>query len=117
MICIFNFNSQNFTKAKTELCISIDHNVNITTGLNRLQSRIHKQYMNDLFVELCLTVPVRLRSAIRTYMLLRMYVRMSPNVLNVEVCSISLCMYMCVYMCACVCACVCVCVCTRARTL
>ena len=31
-------------------------------GLNRLQSRIHKQYMNDLFVELCLTVPVRLRS-------------------------------------------------------
>ena len=31
-------------------------------GLNRLQSGIHKQYMKDLFVELCLTVPVRLSS-------------------------------------------------------
>ena len=30
-------------------------------GLNNLQSGIHKQYMKDLFVELCLTVPVRLR--------------------------------------------------------
>jgi transformation/transcription domain-associated protein len=29
-------------------------------GLNRLQSGQHKQYMKDLFVELCLTVPVRL---------------------------------------------------------
>ena len=31
-------------------------------GLNRLQSGQHKQYMKDLFVELCLTVPVRLSS-------------------------------------------------------
>lgn len=30
-------------------------------GLNNLQSGIHRQYMKDLFVELCLTVPVRLR--------------------------------------------------------
>lgn len=30
-------------------------------GLNRLQSAQHRQYMKDLFVELCLTVPVRLR--------------------------------------------------------
>ena len=30
-------------------------------GLNNLQNGIHKQYMKDLFVELCLTVPVRLR--------------------------------------------------------
>ena len=33
----------------------------LPTGLNRLQSGQHKQYMKDLFVELCLTVPVRLR--------------------------------------------------------
>ena len=32
------------------------------SGLNRLQSGQHKQYMKDLFVELCLTVPVRLSS-------------------------------------------------------
>lgn len=32
----------------------------IRVGLNRLQSGQHKQYMKDLFVELCLTVPVRL---------------------------------------------------------
>lgn len=31
-------------------------------GLNRLQSGLHKQDMKDLFVELCLTVPVRLSS-------------------------------------------------------
>ena len=31
------------------------------SGLNRLQSANHRQYMKDLFVELCLTVPVRLR--------------------------------------------------------
>lgn len=31
-------------------------------GLNRLQSGFHKQHMKDLFVELCLTVPVRLSS-------------------------------------------------------
>lgn len=31
-------------------------------GLNRLQSGCHKQTMKDLFVELCLTVPVRLSS-------------------------------------------------------
>lgn len=31
-------------------------------GLNRLQSGLHKQQMKDLFVELCLTVPVRLSS-------------------------------------------------------
>ena len=32
------------------------------TGLNCLQSGLHKQHMKDLFVELCLTVPVRLSS-------------------------------------------------------
>ncbi|KAK2172769.1 hypothetical protein NP493_930g01023 [Ridgeia piscesae] len=31
-------------------------------GLNCLQSGLHKQHMKDLFVELCLTVPVRLSS-------------------------------------------------------
>lgn len=31
-------------------------------GLNRLQSGCHEQQMKDLFVELCLTVPVRLSS-------------------------------------------------------
>ena len=31
-------------------------------GLNRLQGSLHKQHMKDLFVELCLTVPVRLSS-------------------------------------------------------
>ena len=31
-------------------------------GLNRLQSGIHRQSMKDLFVELCLTIPVRLSS-------------------------------------------------------
>ena len=31
-------------------------------GLNHLQSSLHKQHMKDLFVELCLTVPVRLSS-------------------------------------------------------
>ncbi|XP_077554082.1 transformation/transcription domain-associated protein-like isoform X4 [Haemaphysalis longicornis] len=31
-------------------------------GLNGLQSGLHKQHMKDLFVELCLTVPVRLSS-------------------------------------------------------
>ncbi|OQR70315.1 Transformation/transcription domain-associated protein-like [Tropilaelaps mercedesae] len=31
-------------------------------GLNQLQSGLHKQHMKDLFVELCLTVPVRLSS-------------------------------------------------------
>ncbi|XP_044007561.1 transformation/transcription domain-associated protein isoform X2 [Aphidius gifuensis] len=35
---------------------------NLLEGLNRLQSGLHKQYMKDLFVELCLTVPVRLSS-------------------------------------------------------
>lgn len=32
------------------------------SGLNMLQSGLHKQHMKDLFVELCLTVPVRLSS-------------------------------------------------------
>jgi hypothetical protein len=32
------------------------------SGLNSLQSGLHKQHMKDLFVELCLTVPVRLSS-------------------------------------------------------
>lgn len=32
------------------------------SGLNRLQSGLHKQNLKDLFVELCLTVPVRLSS-------------------------------------------------------
>ncbi|XP_073941495.1 transcription-associated protein Nipped-A isoform X1 [Choristoneura fumiferana] len=35
---------------------------NLLEGLNRLQSGLHKQHMKDLFVELCLTVPVRLSS-------------------------------------------------------
>jgi transformation/transcription domain-associated protein len=35
---------------------------NLLQGLNSLQSGLHKQYMKDLFVELCLTVPVRLSS-------------------------------------------------------
>ena len=77
---------------------SIDnHDINIATGLNRLQSRIHKQYMNDLFVELCLTVPVRLRSEIRTCCC----VVVSSNVLNVEVrmYHISVCICMCVRAC------------------
>jgi len=34
----------------------------ICSGLNSLQSGLHKQHMKDLFVELCLTVPVRLSS-------------------------------------------------------
>lgn len=34
----------------------------ISLGLNMLQSGLHKQHMKDLFVELCLTVPVRLSS-------------------------------------------------------
>lgn len=34
----------------------------ILLGLNMLQSGLHKQHMKDLFVELCLTVPVRLSS-------------------------------------------------------
>ncbi|RZF45958.1 hypothetical protein LSTR_LSTR008335 [Laodelphax striatellus] len=33
---------------------------NLLQGLNSLQSGLHKQHMKDLFVELCLTVPVRL---------------------------------------------------------
>ncbi|KAL9705143.1 hypothetical protein quinque_008661 [Culex quinquefasciatus] len=35
---------------------------NLLEGLNRLQSGFHKQFLKDLFVELCLTVPVRLSS-------------------------------------------------------
>lgn len=35
---------------------------NLLEGLNRLQSGLHKQHMKILFVELCLTVPVRLSS-------------------------------------------------------
>lgn len=34
----------------------------MSLGLNMLQSGLHKQHMKDLFVELCLTVPVRLSS-------------------------------------------------------
>ena len=34
----------------------------LLTGLNRLQDSSHRQQMKDLFVELCLTVPVRLSS-------------------------------------------------------
>lgn len=34
----------------------------LSVGLNCLQSGMHKQHMKDLFVELCLTVPVRLSS-------------------------------------------------------
>nr|CAD7586473.1 unnamed protein product [Timema genevievae] len=39
-------------------------------GLNNLQSGPHKQHMKDLFVELCLTVPVRLSSLLRYLSLL-----------------------------------------------
>ena len=39
----------------------MNHNISSIEGLNNLQSGIHRQYMKDLFVELCLTVPVRLR--------------------------------------------------------
>ncbi|XP_067013941.2 transformation/transcription domain-associated protein [Anabrus simplex] len=35
---------------------------NLLQGLNSLQGGLHKQHMKDLFVELCLTVPVRLSS-------------------------------------------------------
>ncbi|XP_052224459.1 transformation/transcription domain-associated protein-like isoform X9 [Dreissena polymorpha] len=35
---------------------------NLLQGLNSLQSGLHRQHMKDLFVELCLTVPVRLSS-------------------------------------------------------
>ncbi|BFZ01386.1 hypothetical protein BsWGS_04423 [Bradybaena similaris] len=35
---------------------------NLLQGLNCLQSGYHRQHMKDLFVELCLTVPVRLSS-------------------------------------------------------
>ncbi|KAG9509570.1 Transformation/transcription domain-associated protein, partial [Fragariocoptes setiger] len=35
---------------------------NLLQGLNSLQSGLHKQHVKDLFVELCLTVPVRLSS-------------------------------------------------------
>jgi len=35
---------------------------NLLKRLNSLQSGLHKQDMKDLFVELCLTVPVRLSS-------------------------------------------------------
>lgn len=35
---------------------------NLLQGLNSLQSGLHRQQMKDLFVELCLTVPVRLSS-------------------------------------------------------
>ncbi|XP_071454988.1 transformation/transcription domain-associated protein [Hetaerina americana] len=35
---------------------------NLLQGLNSLQSGLHKQHMKALFVELCLTVPVRLSS-------------------------------------------------------
>lgn len=34
----------------------------VLLGLNSLQSGLHRQHMKDLFVELCLTVPVRLSS-------------------------------------------------------
>jgi transformation/transcription domain-associated protein len=37
-------------------------NISYGAGLNSLQSGLHKQHMKDLFVELCLTVPVRLSS-------------------------------------------------------
>lgn len=36
--------------------------LSMSSGLNMLQSGLHKQHMKDLFVELCLTVPVRLSS-------------------------------------------------------
>ena len=39
----------------------LQRNALFCLGLNNLQSGVHRQYMKDLFVELCLTVPVRLR--------------------------------------------------------
>lgn len=44
------------------LCWSLTVRSVVPPGLNMLQSGLHKQHMKDLFVELCLTVPVRLSS-------------------------------------------------------
>ena len=52
-------------------------------SLNRLQSGLHKQQMKDLFIELCLTVPVRLSNLLPylpgIYLLLqRIRITLSP---------------------------------------
>ena len=52
-------------------------------SLNRLQSGLHKQQMKDLFIELCLTVPVRLSNLLPylpgIYLLLqRIQINLSP---------------------------------------
>lgn len=46
----------------TRACFNMKEVSNFITGLNCLQSGYHRQHMKDLFVELCLTVPVRLSS-------------------------------------------------------
>lgn len=52
---MFNFCNELFASSSYLL-------LSLITGLNSLQSGLHKQQMKDLFVELCLTVPVRLSS-------------------------------------------------------
>ena len=54
-VCSKRFISMHLSN--NQLIIIITH-----AGLNSLQSGLHKPYMRDLFVELCLTVPVRLSS-------------------------------------------------------
>ena len=54
---------------------------NLLQGLNSLQSGLHKQHMKDLFVELCLTVPVRL-SSLLPYLHLRMLMDPLVSALN-----------------------------------
>jgi len=59
-----------FEALKKKVCVTVPviRSVHIhiyishVVGLNSLQSGLHKQQMKDLFVELCLTVPVRLSS-------------------------------------------------------
>lgn len=57
---------QKWQKPCFPVCIASTKPVSVTififSGLNMLQSGLHKQHMKDLFVELCLTVPVRLSS-------------------------------------------------------
>lgn len=57
-------------------------------GLNNLQSGVHRQYMKDLFVELCLTVPVRLRWALvtspRCFAKSRILFHHFPGILNYQ---------------------------------
>lgn len=64
----------NLLQGKVFIAISVGQSISLkhfhfpsyislySLGLNMLQSGLHKQHMKDLFVELCLTVPVRLSS-------------------------------------------------------